>query len=135
MKIYRYDFWANPSGYLVQALSEHGEYMLHFDHLYALAAVEAERDAARARVAEFEAMWNDPVALHVNLCRTQTLTRTNALHLAGASDYDATVAERDALKARMERLEAALSLATAQLRALGAHATADTTYAAVLEAP
>lgn len=56
----------------------------------------AKAEAARLRIAELEAVWSNPAALHVNLLRSG-YPRENALHLAGATDYDAIKAENATL--------------------------------------
>jgi hypothetical protein len=65
----------------------------------------AKAEAARSRIAELEAVWHDPAKLHVNLLRSG-YPRDLALHLAGATDYDAIVAEN----ARLHRQLAAETL-------------------------
>jgi septal ring factor EnvC (AmiA/AmiB activator) len=58
---------------------------------------------ARAEAAEFA--WKDPATMHLNLLRTGILTREQALHLAGATDYDALKARAKAAEARVKHLE------------------------------
>jgi hypothetical protein len=58
--------------------------------------------SARQALSQHAAVWKDPAAMQVNLLHTGILTRDNALHIAGATDYDAIKAERDALLAAIE---------------------------------
>lgn len=51
--------------------------------------------AARQALIDHVKVWKDPAALQVNLLRTGALSRMNALHIAGATDYDSLKATRD----------------------------------------
>lgn len=57
----------------------------------------ARAEQARARIAELEAVWQDPAKLHANLLKAG-YPRESALHLAGATDYDAIAAKLKAIK-------------------------------------
>jgi N-acyl-D-aspartate/D-glutamate deacylase len=51
-------------------------------------------------IEELESVWNDPAKLHVALL-SHGYDRMNALHLAGATDYDAIKAENAELRAQL----------------------------------
>lgn len=54
-------------------------------------------EVMRDRIAELEAVWQDPARLHANLLKSG-YPRDLALHLAGATDYDALAAQLHAIK-------------------------------------
>jgi hypothetical protein len=66
--------------------------------------LRSENERLTGRVAEHEAVWNDSAAMHVNLLRARILSRDQALHLAGATDYDSLRARVAELEGENERL-------------------------------
>lgn len=92
-----------PEEYADEVLAAYDARGLELARLRALAAEDNTRViAAEARLAQHEAVWTDPAMLQANLLRTGALSRMNALHIAGATDYDD-------IKARLAQAHEALT--------------------------
>jgi uncharacterized small protein (DUF1192 family) len=72
------------------------------DYEQTIAALRAELAETKANLANAEKVLSDPVAFHFHALRNNTLSRMNALHLAGATDYDSLRAELSETKAKLD---------------------------------
>lgn len=84
--------------------------------------LRAENERLTGRVAEYEAVWNDSSAMHVNLLRARILSRDQALHLAGATDYDHLKARADTATRALSDLRARIANPTNEIVERGARA-------------
>ena len=69
----------------------------------------AEIVALRERAERAEFVLSDPAAFHLHALRNNVLSRMNALHIAGATDYDSLKARADAMQERCTKHSSELS--------------------------